>query len=154
MGTWIFIQCIAAGFFSVIVYRYGLLRLLEKPVAAKVLRVLAVQSALITVLIGVVLEGVYGESWELTLGILLFFWHWKRLYMYHIDYQDGKISQKISLMTYLSIFLTPGQIANCNWGVTTSQGYSYSTHNFLCEDKKNWYEVGLSFWELPSFIFF
>ena len=62
----------------------------EKPVAAKVLRVLAVQSSLITVLIGAVLEGVHGESWELTLGILLFFWHWERLYMYHIDYQDGK----------------------------------------------------------------
>jgi hypothetical protein len=65
-------------------------KLHEKPVAAKMLRVLAVQLALITVLIGAVLEGVHGESWELTLGILLFFWHWERLYMYHIDYQDGK----------------------------------------------------------------
>jgi hypothetical protein len=73
MGTWIFIQYIAAGSFSLIVYRYGLLRLLEKPVAAKVLRVLAVQSALITLLIGAVLEGVHGELWELTLEILLFF---------------------------------------------------------------------------------
>ena len=48
------------------------LRLHDKPVAAKVLRVLAVQSSLITVLIGAVLEGVHGESWELTLGVLLF----------------------------------------------------------------------------------
>ena len=66
------------------------LRLHDKPVAAKVFRVLAVQSALITVLIGAVLEGVNCQSWELTLGILIFFWHWEWLYMYHIDYQDGK----------------------------------------------------------------
>jgi hypothetical protein len=146
MDAWIFIQSLAAGSISLLVYRYGLLRLLEKPMAAKGLRILAVQSALITVLIGAMLEGMNGEPWELTLGILLFFWHWERLYMYHIDYQDGKIPQNISLMTYLSIFLTPGQIANWNWGVTIGQGYAYSTHNFLCEDKNKLVRSGLKLW--------
>jgi hypothetical protein len=46
-------------------------------------------------------------------------------------------------MTYLSIFLTPGQIANWNWGVTIGQSYSYSTHNFLCEDKNKLARSGL-----------
>ena len=146
LGTWVLMQSIIAGSVSFLVYRYGLLKLLKNPIAAKVLRVLAVQSALITVLMGAVLEKFYGDSWELTLGVLLFFWHWERLYMYHIDYQDGKIPKNISLMTYLSIFLTPGQITNWNWGVTIGQGYAYSTHNFLCEDKNKLARSGLKLW--------
>ena len=58
--------------------------------------------------------------------------------MYHIDYQDGHIPNNISFLTYLSIFFTPGQIANWNWGVTIGQGYAYTFNNFLCEEKINW----------------
>jgi hypothetical protein len=51
--------------------------------------------------------------------------------MYHIDYQDGHIPNNISFLTYLSIFLTPGQIANWNWGVTIGQGYAYTFNKFF-----------------------
>ncbi len=146
LGTWIFVQSLIAGSVSFLLYRYVLLKLFDKPLIAKGLRIIVVQSALITILAGALLEGMHGEPWELTLGILLFFWHWERLYMYHIDYQDGKIPGNISLMTYLSVFLTPGQIANWNWGVTIGQGYAYSTHNFLCEDKNKLVLSGLKLW--------
>ncbi len=153
LGLVVFIQSLAAGSASFIIYRYGLLKLLNNSTIAKGLRILVVQSALITVLVGAVLEGVYGEPWKLTLGILLFFWHWERLFMYHIDYQDGNIPQDISLMTYLSVFLTPGQIANWNWGVTIGQGYAYSTHNFLCEDKNKLVRSGLKLWAVALVYF-
>ena len=146
LRTWIFVQSLIAGSVSFLLYRYVLLKLFDKPLIAKGLRIIVVQSALITILAGALLEGMHGEPWELTLGILLFFWHWERLYMYHIDYQDGKIPGNISLMTYLSVFLTPGQIANWNWGVTIGQGYAYSTHNFLCEDKNKLVLSGLKLW--------
>jgi len=144
----VFILSLLAGLVSFLVYRYGLLKLLDKPVAAKWLRILVVQSALITVLVGAVLEGIYAEPWKLTLGVLLFFWHWERLFMYHIDYQDGHIPNNISFLTYLSIFLTPGQIANWNWGVTIGQGYAYTFNNFLCEDKNKLVKSGLQLWAI------
>ena len=144
----VFILSLLAGLVSFLVYRYGLLKLLDKPVAAKWLRILVVQSALITVLVGAVLEGIYAEPWKLTLGVLLFFWHWERLFMYHIDYQDGHIPNNISFLTYLSIFLTPGQISNWNWGVTIGQGYAYTFNNFLCEDKNKLVKSGLQLWAI------
>lgn len=140
------LQSVLAGGVSLLIYRYGVLRLLTFPAAAKVLRVIVVQSALITVLVGALLEGWFTGPWKLALGVLLFFWHWERLFMYHIDYQDGKIPKDISLMTYLSIFLTPGQIANWNWGVTIGQGYAYTVNNFLCEDKNKLVVGGLKLW--------
>ena len=68
--------------------------------------------------------------------------------MYHIDYQDGHIPNNISFLTYLSIFLTPGQISNWNWGVTIGQGYAYTFNNFLCEDKNKLVKSGLQLWAI------
>ena len=73
LGAGVFILSLIAGLLTFLVYRYGLLKLLDKPVAAKWLRILVVQSALITVLAGAVLEGIYAQPWKLTLGVLLFF---------------------------------------------------------------------------------
>lgn len=148
LGAGVFIQSLMAGLLTFLVYRYGLLKLLDKPVATKWLRILVVQSALITVLVGAVLEGIYAQPWKLTLGVLLFFWHWERLFMYHIDYEDGHTPNNISFLTYLSIFLTPGQIANWNWGVTIGQGYAYTFNNFLCEDKNTLVKSGLQLWAI------
>ena len=57
-------QSVLAGAFSVLVYRYGILRLLDFPAAAKILRTVVIQSALITVLIGALLEGWLTGSWH------------------------------------------------------------------------------------------
>jgi hypothetical protein len=140
------LQSVLAGSISILIYRYSILPILAFPNAAKILRVVIVQSALITILVGALLEGWLTETWKLALGVLLFFWHWERLFMYHIDYQDGKIPKNISLMTYLSVFLTPGQIGNWNWGVTIGQGYAYTVNNFLCEDKNKLILGGLKLW--------
>ncbi|MBT5868666.1 MAG: hypothetical protein HOH38_07505 [Nitrospinaceae bacterium] len=142
-----------AASLSILVYRYGILKLFQNSIAAKWLRILLIQSALITILIGAVLEGIYGQTWELVLGVLLFFWHWERLFMYHIDFQDGKIPSTISLMTYLSVFLTPGQIANWSWGVTIGQGYAYTVNNFLVEDKNELVRSGLQLWAVALVYF-
>ena len=146
LGSNALVQSLLAGGISVLISRYGVLRFLAFPSAAKVIRVVVVQSALITVLIGALLEGWFTGPWKLALGVLLFFWHWERLFLYHIDYQDGKIPETISFMTYLSVFLTPGQIANWNWGVTIGQGYAYTANNFLCEDKNKLVVSGLKLW--------
>ena len=146
LGSNVLIQSLLAGSISVLIYRYGILRLLAFSPAAKILRVVVVQSALITVFIGALIEGWLTGPWKLALGVLLFFWHWERLFMYHIDYQDGKIPKNISLMTYLSVLLTPGQISNWNWGATIGQGYAYTVNNFLCEDKNKLVMSGLQLW--------
>jgi len=141
-----FIKCILSGLIFALVYRFLILRLLDFPAIAKVSRVLVVQSAMITVLVGTLIEGWLTGPLELALGVLLFFWHWERLIMYHIDYQDGKIPENISLITYLSVFLTPGQIGSWNWGVTIGQGYAYTVNNFYCEDKNKLIRSGLKLW--------
>ncbi len=155
LGLLTIFQSFLAGLISFLVYRYLILRLLDFPMAAKVSRIIVVQSALITVLIGTLLEGWFTEPWRLALGVLLFFWHWERLFMYHIDFQDGKIPMNISLITYLSVFLTPGQISNWNWGATIGQGYAYTVNNFLCEDKNKLVVSGLKLWSISlSYLIF
>jgi hypothetical protein len=113
---------------------------------AKGLRTLVVQSALITVGVGAVWEGIQGESWALPLGILLFFWHWERLMMYHVDYKSGRMPKEISPIAYLSVFLTPASLPNWKWGVTLGQGYTYLENNFYCVDKNRLAMEGLKIW--------
>jgi hypothetical protein len=123
----------AAGFAAL--YAFALRPLLRQPKAARVLQTVAVQSAMIVVFAGAFLEGLGGPEWKLPLGILLFFWNWERLMMYHIDHQDGLIPEDISLAQYLGVFFSPGAVGNWNWGVTIGQGYAYVANNFYAEDK-------------------
>ena len=146
IDTGLFFLSSLSGCLSYAFYKFLLRGLLSRPEVARLCGTLVVQSALITTLVGAVLEGLGTETWKLALGILLFFWHWERLFMYHIDYKDGQIPQDISLITYLSVFFTPGQIANWNWGVTIGQGYTYTVNNFLCEDKNKLVLSGLKLW--------
>ncbi len=117
-------------------------------VFAKVLRTLVVQSAVITVLIAAVWEGIQGESWSLPMGILLFFWHWERLMMYHVDYKSGRMPKEVSPITYLSIFLNPASIANWKWCVSLGQGYTYLENNFYCVDKNRLVLDGIKIWSI------
>ncbi|HEB77042.1 MAG TPA: hypothetical protein ENI90_00760 [Methylothermaceae bacterium] len=116
-------------------YRFLFLPLLRRPAAAAMLRTAAVQSAILTVGLGALVEGWQGRSWSLPLGVLLFFWQWERLIMYHVDYKDGQVPQEIPLWRFLAVFWNPGVLPNWNWGVTIGQGYAYVHNNFLCEDK-------------------
>lgn len=120
--------------------------MLRFEVFAKVLRTLVVQSALITVFIGAVWEGIQGEVWALPLGVLLFFWHWERLMMYHVDYKSGRMPKEVSPIGYLSVFLTPASLPNWKWGVTIGQGYTYLENNFYSADKNRLAMEGIKIW--------
>ena len=113
---------------------------------ARGLRTLVIQSALITVGVGAIWQGIQGEAWKLPLGILLFFWHWERLMLYHVDYKSGRMPKEISPIAYLSIFLTPASLPNWKWGVTIGQGYTYLENNFYCQDKNRLAIEGIKIW--------
>lgn len=109
---------------SIAIYKLFIERLLEFPRCAATLRTTAVQSAILTVSIGTLIEGFSGEEWKLPLGVLLFFWQWERIIMYYVDYKDGRVPNDISIFQYLAVFLNPGVIPNWTWGVTIGQGYT------------------------------
>jgi len=127
------------------VYELAVLRLLQDPRRAAVLRTVVVQSALLTVLLGAVVEGLGHGEWFVPLGVVLFFWQWQRLIMYHVDYKDGLVPRDLPLVRYLVVFFTPGAMPYWDWGGTTGQGYAYSHNNFLCEDKNRLVLSGLKF---------
>jgi hypothetical protein len=120
---------------SAVVYQRVWLRLLSRPRAARWLRTLVVQSALVTVCVAALVEGLGGEEWVLPLGVLYFFWQWERVIMYHIDYQDGSVPADITLWRYLAVFITPAAIPNISRRVAIGQGYTYLDRVYLCEDK-------------------
>ena len=120
--------------------------MLRFEVFSKCMRTLVVQSALITVGVGAVWEGVQGEAWALPLGVLLFFWHWERLMMYHVDYKSGRMPKEVSPIAYLSIFLTAASLPNWKWGVTVGQAYTYLENNFYCTDKNRLAIEGIKIW--------
>ncbi len=124
-------------------YRYGILRLLEEPPAARVLRAGIIYSALLTICLALLSEAAEGPVWMLPLGLLLFFWQWPRLAMYHCDYQDGLVPPEVSIDKYLAVFFSPGVIPNWGWGVTIPQGYAYVNNRFLCRDKNRIVIAGL-----------
>lgn len=134
-----------------VLYRYVVLRLLALPRVAPVLRTVTVQSAILSVCILAIAEGLSGDEWALPLGVLLFFWQWERLIMYHLDYKDGHIPDDIKIGQYLAVFWNPGVVPNWTWGVSIGQGYAYANNNFLCEDKNRLVLSGLKLWAIALF---
>jgi hypothetical protein len=108
---------------------------LKHETVGPVARTVVIQSAIITVSVGALVQGLGGRSWELPAGILLFFWQWERLIMYHVDYKDGLIPAGVTPWQYLSVFFSPGTVPNWTWGVTIGQGYNYVDTNFYARDK-------------------
>lgn len=141
-GDWS-ITIIGLSAIAIVLYRFGLLRLLQNRSLAVILRSAVVHSAILAIGLSVLSDAIYGDDWSLPLGLLLFFWQWARLTMYYIDYKDGLVPKDVTFDQYLAIFLNPGTIANWNWGVTIPQGYAYVTNNFLCEDKNKLVLAGL-----------
>ena len=138
---------ISIGLTVPIAYRYGIRPiLLERPRAASVLRTIVAQASMLIVFMGAAIEGMSGFEWEVPLGIFLFFWHWQRVILYHIDYRDGHIPKDLPVSEYLSVFLNPAMIASWTWSAYIGQGYAYITNNFLCEDKNKLVVAGLKIW--------
>lgn len=116
-------------------YQFVWLKLLDSPGVASLLRTLVIQSALITVCVAALSEGIDGVEWKLPLGILYFFWQWERLIMYHTDFKDGLVPETISVWQYLAVFVTPASIPNLPIRPAIGQGYAYINRVFLSEDK-------------------
>jgi len=145
-GYWVFLpwhgvaglQWWPAAAFPVIftgVYRYAILPLLGLPRAAGQLRALVIYAAIVAICLGLADNVLGGTGIEVPLGIMLFFFQWARLAMYHADYQDGRVPLEVPLDRYLAVFLSPGVLPNWGWAVTIPQGYAYVNARFLSEDK-------------------
>lgn len=121
---------IFAGF-----YHYSLLQLLQVERLAAVLRTLVVHAAVLVISINLVIDALGSSGFLVPLGVLLFFFQWARLVMYHIDYQDGLVPDDISIDRYLAVFFSPGVLPTWYWAVTIPQGYAYINNRFLNDDK-------------------
>ncbi|OIO56188.1 MAG: hypothetical protein COX57_06450 [Alphaproteobacteria bacterium CG_4_10_14_0_2_um_filter_63_37] len=129
---------------SFVLYRGVMLPLLANLVWAPRVQTLVVQSAIVTVAIGTLYNGVIAdESWKFPLGLLLFFFQWERLFMYHIDFKDGKVPDDVTWGRYLAVFFSPGAIPNWIDRVCIGQGYAYLNNQFLCRDKNEIVKGGI-----------
>ena len=117
------------------IYRFSLLPMLQLEHIAAVLRTVVIHAAVLSICINLVIDVLGGEGILVPLGIVLFFFQWARLVMYHIDYQDGLVPENITLDRYLAVFLSPGVLPTWTWAVTIPQGYAYINNRFLCEEK-------------------
>ena len=128
-------SALALPLLAVGLYRYSLLPMLQHARVAAVLRAVVVHAAVLVIGLNLVIDGLGGRGILVPLGVVLFFFQWARLVMYHIDYQDGLVPESISLDRYLAVFLSPGVLPTWTWAVTIPQGYAYINNRFLCEDK-------------------
>ena len=143
--------CLISGLFFTLFYNYILLKLLEIKKVASFIRTLVIQSPMIVVCLGGLVQGFTNIEWQLPLGILLFFWQWERTIMYHIDFKDGLVPEQVSFPDYLTVFLCPSVISNWNYGAAISQGYAYTQDSFLAKDKNFLIIKGLKLWGISLF---
>ena len=122
---------------AVIAWRWALRPALDLPRVARALRAGVVHAAIGVMGIAVLAEALGAREWKLPLGIVLFFWQWARLAMYHVDYNDGLVPEGLSLDRYLAVFFNPGVLPNWSWGVTIAQGFAYVDGAFLARDKNS-----------------
>jgi hypothetical protein len=134
---------LALPLLAVGLYRYSITPLLRHERVAPVLRTLVVHTAVLTICLNLVIDVLGGSGILVPLGVMLFFFQWARLVMYHIDYQDGMVPKTLSLDRYLAVFLSPGVLPTWAWAVTVPQGYAYINNRFLCEDKNRIVLAGL-----------
>jgi hypothetical protein len=127
-------------------YRHGLPRLEQRPRALAAARVFAAQSVLAVTLVGGVWEGLGGAAWRLPAGIMLFFWQWRRLMLYQLDYAHGQVPRELPVSSYLALFLTPATLPNWHWGNSIGLGYSYLDHNHYAVDKNRLALDGVKIW--------
>jgi D-alanyl-lipoteichoic acid acyltransferase DltB (MBOAT superfamily) len=110
--------------------------LLQRERTGALLRAAAAQSAIIVLFAGAVYNGMAADNeWLLPLGLLLFFFQWERIILYHIDFKDGAVPARLGYLQYLAVFISPGGIPNWVDRVCIGQGYAYLNKTFLCRDK-------------------
>ena len=126
---------LALPLLAVGVYRYSIRPLLQHELIAAVMRTLVIHAAVLTICLNLVIDVLGGSGIIVPLGVMLFFFQWARLVMYHIDYHDELVPKALSLDRYLAVFLNPGVLPNWYWAATIPQGYAYVNNSFLCKDK-------------------
>ena len=138
-----FVFALAVPLLAVGIYRYSITPLLLHERVAPVLRTLVIHAAVLTICLNLVIDVIGGTGILVPVGVMLFFFQWARLVMYHIDYQDGLVPMTVSLDRYLAVFLSPGLLPTWAWAVTIPQGYAYINSRFLSEDKNRIVLAGL-----------
>ena len=119
------------------IYHFSLRPVLQLETGAPILRALVVHAAVLAICVNLVIDVFGGDGFLVPLGMVLFFFQWARLVMYHIDYQDGMVPENITFDRYLAVFLSPGVLPTWTWAVTIPQGYAYINNRFLCKDKNH-----------------
>ncbi|MBI3927164.1 MAG: hypothetical protein HY319_16630 [Armatimonadetes bacterium] len=67
--------------------------------------------------------------------VLIFFWMWERLLMYHADLRDGKVPRELGPWQYLVTFLTPAYLAQVDILDLIGKGYACLDRSWLARDK-------------------
>ena len=116
--------------------------------AVRALRWLLVQSCMLTIAAGCVVNGVTGAAWKLPVGLVFFFYQWARLMVYHADFRDGLVPRDLGVFDYLALFLTPVTIANVGYAPYLGQGHVYLQGRLLALDKSALVRSGVRLWLL------
>lgn len=116
--------------------------------AVAALRIVAIQACMITIAVAAVREGVTGQSWQLPVGVLVLFYQWARLMVYHADFRDGEVPAALGVWDYLGVFLSPAGLTNFAVAPYLGQGYSYLAERHLARDKTALVVSGLRLWGL------
>jgi hypothetical protein len=112
-----------------------------------------VQTPLLVVVAGAIVEGAGGTPWRLPLGLLFAFWQWERLMVYHADFKAGDVPRDLPFLDYLSIFMSPGLLSNHYSAPYVGQGYTYLASKFLASDKNRIVVRGLGLLGLAALYF-
>lgn len=138
-----------------VAYRFLILPLLERPRIAPWVQGIVAHSAVITIVLFAIARSVTGHGFAFQVGIILFFWQWSRLILYHLDFRAGMVPRDTPLARYLAVFLSPGAIPGWNWGVELGLGYAYCNNAFLARDKNRIVMSGVSLlWTATIYLVF
>lgn len=135
-----------------VLYAYALTPLLaQSSRAASIIQTLVIQIPLTFAVVAALYEGMTGDAWSLSLGLLFVFWQWQRLMVYHADFKAGDVPKALSFLDYLAVFLTPGVMNNWQSAQYVGQAYTYLANNFLRRDKNAIVLSGVRIWGLALF---
>lgn len=126
---------ILSSIFFGLYYKFLILKLLEDKKVSNILRTIFIQLTMITIIVVLIINSIYGYKWIIPVGIFYFFIQWQRLILYHIEYKDGLIPLDLSLLNYSIVFFNPATVINCVDGHNIGSGYKYINNNYLIEDK-------------------
>ena len=114
---------------------------------------LIIQTPILFAALGAISEGLTQYEWTVPVGIIFLFWQWERLIIYYVDFRGNGIPDDISVIEYLSIFMSPATISNNRYAPYVGQGYSYLAGCFYSLDKNRIIINGVKLISIALFYF-